>query len=195
MIGAPLILASSSRYRRALLERLGIEFEVDAPRVDEDAYKGLGYSPELLARTLAESKARDVAGRRPGRVIVASDQVAELGGQVFDKPVTHEAAVEQLQRLSGQSHHLHTAMTLIDSSGHAVTDLVTVTLRMRALSPEAVTRYLRTDEPYDCCGSYRIEARGIALFESIEMTDATAIEGLPLITLVTRLREAGLQIP
>lgn len=192
---SPLILASSSRYRRVLLERLGIPFESIPPEVDEDAAKNLGYEPAFLARTLAEEKARVVARARPDAVVIGSDQVAAIDALVLDKPLTHEAAHAQLARLQGREHALHTAVTVIDPHGATTTDLVSVRLRMRALDDDAIDRYLRADEPLDCCGSYRIEARGIALFESIETSDFTAIEGLPMLTVVRRLRDARFAIP
>lgn len=190
-----IVLASTSRYRKALLERLGLTFECVAPGVDERAFHDRHREPVSLARALAEAKASSVAPRFPDAIVIGSDQVAEIDGYVLEKPGSFDAACAQLRRLAGHEHHLHTAVTHALPGGELVTDVVTVRLRMIALADDAIGRYVAADEPFDCCGSYRIEARGIALFESIAAEDFTAIEGLPLITVARRLRGAGYLLP
>lgn len=189
-----LILASTSRYRKALLERLRLPFECIAPGVDEASYRDRAADPRHLASTLARAKAEAVASSHPSSIVIGSDQVAEIDRTVLDKPGDRARAIAQLERLSGSEHKLHTAVTVLYPGG-ASTDVVTVRLRMRVLDSAAIERYLDADAPYDCAGSYRIEALGIALFDSIDASDFTAIEGLPLLTLASRLREAGLQLP
>lgn len=189
------VLASTSKYRRALFSRLGVPFDVEPSHVDEEAYKAQGHAPLALSRILAEAKARAVRDRLPGCLVIGSDQVADLDGRVLDKPGSRENARAQLARLSGRTHALHTAVSILGVDGSLTTDVVTVRLTMRSLGADAIDRYLDADEPYDCCGSYRIESRGIALFDSIDASDATAIEGLPMLTVVRRLSRAGFAIP
>lgn len=190
-----LVLASTSRYRRALLERLGVPFTCVAPGVDEAPFHATYHEPISLARALAVAKAEAVAALHPHAFVIGSDQVAEVRGHVLEKPGQVDAAMEQLRRLQGREHHLHTAVAYA-RPGHAVeVEVVSVRLHMIPLDDEAIRRYLAADEPFDCCGSYRIEARGIALFERIEASDFTAIEGLPMLTVARRLREAGFRLP
>lgn len=191
-----IILASTSRYRRALLERLGLPFRVVAPTVDEAPYKARGMNPRSLAETLALDKAESVARMETEAIVIGSDQVAEVDGRVLDKPGTVEAAVAQLRSLIGRQHRLITSVAVACSARNIVTQHTDVTiLWMRALDDDAIRRYVDADRPLDCAGSYKLEARGIALFERIDSADHTAIVGLPLIALTTILRSLGVEIP
>ncbi|MFT3664767.1 Maf family nucleotide pyrophosphatase [Piscinibacter sp.] len=187
----PLILASTSRYRRELLERLRLPFEVVSPQVDETPRPG--EAPAALARRLAAAKAAAVAALHPDAVVIGSDQVAELDGQAIGKPGTHERAVAQLRAMRGRSVVFHTAVAVqCAASGHAGAALAPVTVRFRKLSDAEIEHYLRTEQPYDCAGSAKCETLGIALLEAIESDDPTALVGLPLIRTSALLREAGI---
>jgi septum formation protein len=186
-----LILASTSRYRRELLSRLKLAFEVEAPGVDESAHQG--ELPPALALRLAAEKARAVAARRPGAVVIGSDQVAELDGQAIGKPGDHDRAVDQLRRMSGRRVAFHTAVAVVRAdTGFDEALLATVTVAFRTLDGDEIERYLRAERPYDCAGSAKSEALGIALLESIESDDPTTLVGLPLIRTCRLLRLAGL---
>jgi septum formation protein len=191
-----LVLASTSAYRRGLLERLGIPFRCRAPLCDESAIQrqSSGMPPRLLAETLAMAKASSLVGEEPGSVIIGCDQLVSFEGRVFGKPGTIERAVEQLASMSGRTHELITAMVVVrgDETFHH-TDVTRP--RMRPLSREAIESYVAADRPLDCAGSYKLESRGIVLFDRIESDDHSAITGLPLITLVTILCELGYSIP
>lgn len=193
-MGAPpprLILASTSRYRRELLERLRLPFEVQAPGVAETALAG--EAPAALAVRLALAKAEAVAGRHPQAVVIGSDQVADLEGLAIGKPHDHERAVQQLRSMSGRAVTFQTAVAVVRrDTGLAKSLLAPVHVRFRALTDAEIEFYLRTDLPYDCAGSARSESLGIALLSSIESDDPTALVGLPLIRTCTLLREAGL---
>ncbi|HEY6135134.1 MAG TPA: Maf family nucleotide pyrophosphatase [Rubrivivax sp.] len=187
----PLILASTSRYRHELLSRLKLAFEVEAPGVDETARAG--ELPAALALRLAAEKARAVAARRLGAVVIGSDQVAELDGQAIGKPGNHDRAVEQLRRMSGRRVAFHTAIAVVRAdAGFEESLLATVTVGFRDLGDDEIEHYLRTEQPYDCAGSAKSEALGISLLESIESDDPTALVGLPLIRTCKLLRLAGL---
>ena len=187
----PLILGSTSRYRRELLERLRLPFEVVSPDVDETPRAG--EAPAELAARLALAKARAVAAAHPNAVVVGSDQVAELDGEPIGKPGTHESAVEQLQRMRGRSVVFHTAVAVVcEASAFAGSALVPVTVRFRDLTDAEIEHYLRTEQPYDCAGSAKCETLGIALLDAIESDDPTALVGLPLIRTCALLREAGI---
>jgi septum formation protein len=187
----PLILASTSRYRRELLERLRLPFECIAPGVDETPQPG--ETPAALAERLALAKAQAIAVQHPGAVVIGSDQVADLNGQAIGKPHTHARAVAQLQAMRGQAVVFQTAVAVVRRDrGHARTVRVPVTVRFRDLSDAEIEHYLRTEQPYDCAGSARSEALGIALLDAIESDDPTALIGLPLIRTCALLREAGL---
>jgi septum formation protein len=176
-----------------LLERLGIPFEIRPPDVDEGSVKSTWKgSPLGLVRHLARAKAESVAER--GAVVIGSDQIAVLDGRILGKPGTAAAAVEQLALLSGRSHDLLTA-TAIASAGKLVEDINVTRLTMRPLSAAEIERYVAADMPTDCAGSYKLESRGITLFEAIESDDHTAIVGLPLIALTTILRNLGYRVP
>ena len=190
-----LVLASTSPYRRALLERLGVPFEALAPSCDERAFVGL--APLELARTLALDKARSIG--TPGALVIGSDQVVDLDGEVLGKPGTVAGAVEQLRRLSGRSHRLVTAVAVHEpDSGRAEVDVDIHTLTMRHLERPAIERYVAHDRPLGCAGAYAIEARGVALFERVEAdpdtADDTAIVGLPLMKTLRLLRAFGYDV-
>jgi 7-methyl-GTP pyrophosphatase len=186
-----LILGSTSRYRRALLERLRLPFSVHAPAVEETP--GPEEKPDSLALRLALAKARNVAEAHPDAIVIGSDQVADLDGHSIGKPGTHERALEQLQAMSGRSVVFQTAVAVIcRSSGFERALLAPVTVRFRRLGPDEIEHYLRTEQPYDCAGSAKCETLGIALLEKIESDDPTALVGLPLIRTCRLLREAGL---
>ena len=186
----PIVLASTSRYRRELLTRLGVEFEVAAPGVDEAALPG--EAPRATALRLALAKARAVAAARQDGLVIGSDQVAECDGEAVGKPGTHERACAQLARLSGRTVVFHTGVALVDAAtGRARVECVDVASTYRTLSAAEIEHYLRREAPYDCAGSVRSEGLGIALFERIESDDPSALVGLPLIAVARMLREEG----
>lgn len=189
-----LVLASTSRYRRALLERLGVPFTVASPEVDETAAPG--EMPAALAPRLAEAKARAVGQAFPDAVIVGSDQVADLDGAALGKPGGAAAARAQLRRMSGRAVVFRTALCVLDMrDGRCRLASVDVTSRFRTLSDREIDRYLAAEKPFDCAGSVKSEALGITLFDAIESDDPTALVGLPLIALARFLREAGFELP
>jgi septum formation protein len=192
MPAAPrLILASTSRYRRDLLGRLRLPFEVEDPGVDEAAQPG--EAPPAVAARLALAKARAVAARHPQAVVIGSDQVAELDGQAIGKPHTHERAVQQLRTMSGQRVTFHTAVAVVrNDRGFAQVRMAPVQVRFRRLADAEIEHYLRTEQPYDCAGSAKCETLGIALLDAIDSDDPTALVGLPLIRTCALLREAGI---
>lgn len=188
-----LVLGSTSRYRRELMQRLCIPFDVAAPDVDETPQEG--ESPHDLACRLALAKARAVAVLHPDAVVIGSDQVADLAGEPLGKPGTHERAVAQLQRMRGQTVVFQTAVAVVcQDTGFTQTDLAAVRVVFRNLSDAEIETYLRTEQPYDCAGSAKSEGLGIALLESIDNDDPTALVGLPLIRTCRMLRAAGLPI-
>jgi septum formation protein len=191
-VGAPsLILASTSRYRRELLERLQMPFGVEAPGVDETPLPG--EAPAALAQRLALQKAQAVAQRHPGAVVIGSDQVAELNGLAIGKPHTHERAVQQLRAMSGHSVVFQTAVAVVrQTAGVAEVRLSPVVVRFRDLSEVEIETYLRREQPYDCAGSAKSEGLGITLLRSVESLDPTALIGLPLSTVCELMRLAGL---
>jgi septum formation protein len=187
----PLVLGSTSRYRRELLARLRLPFETDAPRVDETPHPG--ETPAALALRLALEKGREVASRHPGAVVIGADQVCDLDGDSLGKPGTHERAVQQLHRLSGRRAVFQTALAVLrPDAGYERALLAPVTVRFRHLSAAEIERYLQLEQPYDCAGSAKCETLGIALLEAIESDDPTALVGLPLIRTAMLLREAGI---
>jgi septum formation protein len=189
----PIVLASTSRYRRELLARLGQPFEVVAPDVDESPLPD--ERPADTASRLALAKAHAVAGGYRDALVIGADQVADVDGVAVSKPGNHAEALVQLRRLSGRTIVFHTAIAVVDSaSGHAGSRMVDVRSTFRALGDEAIERYLQRERPYDCAGAVKSESLGIALFESIESADPTALIGLPLIALVDLLLEAGFDV-
>ncbi len=188
------ILASTSPYRRALLDRLGIPFRSLAPEVDEDAYKAGGLSPLALAEVLALAKARSLSDARPDSIVIGSDQVASLDDLPLGKPGSVASAEAQLSAMSGRSHELITAVA-VRHRGETIAHTDVTTLTMRRLSADEIRRYVEADRPLDCAGSYKLESRGIALFERVVSDDHTAIVGLPLIAVTTILRSLGVRVP
>jgi septum formation protein len=189
----PLVLGSTSRYRRELLQRLNLPFEVAAPEVDETPLPG--EAPRALAQRLALAKARAVAKQFPQAVVIGSDQVADLNGQPLNKPLQHERAVQQLRQMSGQVVVFQTALAVVcQATGFEAQDLASVKVRFRTLSESTIETYLRIEQPYDCAGSAKSEGLGIALLESIDNDDPTALVGLPLIRTCRLLRQAGLPL-
>jgi len=188
------VLASSSPYRRQLLERLGLSFKAEPPGVDEDAIKKSLSEPSEIVRKLARAKAEAVAGKTKDAIVIGCDQLAIVDGKLLDKPGTAAAAIEQLQGLQGREHFLMTAVAIVHKKG--VAEFVdTANLVMRKLTKAEIERYVAADQPIDCAGSYKIESRGIALFERIEAADQSAIMGLPLLRLCQELRELGIPLP
>jgi septum formation protein len=193
-VAAPLILASTSRYRRALLERIAPPFEVQSPRVDEAALDA--EAPRARAVRLSLAKARAVAERHPKAIVIGSDQVAALGGRVLDKPGDEETCRAQLGALSGRSAHFYTGCAVIGLDAELRYEhLDTTTVVFRSLTETEIHRYVAREKPFDCAGGFKVEALGITLFERIESTDPTALIGLPLIWLASALRKAGYLLP
>lgn len=189
----PLILGSTSPYRRELLQRLRLPFETVAPDVDETPHPG--EAPEALARRLALAKAHAVAARFPEAVVIGSDQVADLDGQPIGKQGDHARAVSQLRAMRGRTVVFHTALAVVcQASGFEAQALAPVHVRFRELSDDEIEHYLRAEQPYDCAGSAKAEGLGIALLEGIDSDDPTALIGLPLIRTATLLRQAGIPI-
>lgn len=189
----PIVLASTSRYRRELLSRLGLPFTVAAPGVDETAVPG--EAPAATALRLAEAKARAVAEGLADGLVIGSDQVAGCDGEAISKPGTHAAAVAQLRRLSGRTVTFHTAVALVNArTGRLQRELVDVASTFRKLTDEEIDTYLRRERPYDCAGAVRSESLGIVLFERIASDDPTALIGLPLISVARMLRAEGVDL-
>ena len=187
------MLGSTSRYRRELLERLRIPFAVTAPDVDETPQPG--EAPKALAQRLALAKARAVAALHPDAVVIGSDQVADLAGQPLGKPGEHARAVQQLRQMRGQTVIFQTALAVVClASGYEAVDLAEVRVVFRDLSDDEIEAYLLAEQPYDCAGSAKSEGLGIALLESIDNDDPTALIGLPLIRTARLLRQAGVKL-
>jgi septum formation protein len=189
-----LLLASGSRYRKALLGRLGLAFEVAVPNVDESPRSG--EAPADTAVRLAVLKARALEKDHAGALIIGSDQVASCGGRRFDKPGNHENARRQLRELSGKTTQFDTAVALLDTRNAGLqTRVVPCRVTFRALDEALIDRYLEKEKPYDCAGAAKAEGLGIALIARIETDDPTSLIGLPLIALSEMLRKAGLPVP
>lgn len=190
---APLVLGSSSPYRRELLTRLGLPFEVHSPDIDESAVPG--ETPRELALRLAAAKARAVAARFPTGLVIGCDQVAHIGSRVFGKPGTHENAVRQLSEMSAQSVTFESALSLLHApSGRLQVDSVPTEITLRKLTAAEIDSYLRRDQPYGCAGSAKLESLGIALIERMRSDDPTAIIGLPLVRLCRMLAAEGIPV-
>lgn len=187
-----LLLASTSAYRRALLQRLHVPFECARPEVDEAPLPG--EAPAAMASRLAAAKAAEVARRHPGVWVIGSDQVADLHGRPLGKPGTAAAARTQLAQMSGGAVRFHTALCLMRDTEHSEA-LDTTTVRFRTLQAGEIARYVDAERPLDCAGSFKCEGLGIALFDAIESQDPTALVGLPLIALCRLLRQAGFVVP
>ena len=189
----PLVLGSTSPYRRELLSRLRLPFEVAAPDVDESALSG--ERPAGMACRLALAKAKAVATRFPNAVVIGSDQVAELAGQALGKPGTHDRAVAQLRLMRGKAVVFQTAVAVVRrDTGFEQLALALVRVKFRDLADSEIEAYLRAETPYDCAGSAKSEGLGIALLEGIESDDPTALVGLPLIRTCRLLRAAGIRL-
>lgn len=188
---SPLVLASTSPFRRELLARLGVPFEAVAPNYAEDAVPGL--SPDALALRHALGKARCVAQGRAGCLVIGSDQVAELDGKPLGKPGTRDAAVNQLAAMAGRRIWFHTGLALVQGDREeAIVEPFAVV--MRHLPPEAIEAYVDREQPLGCAGSFRVEGLGIALMEALEGRDYTALIGLPLIALTSLLKRFGVDV-
>jgi len=189
----PLILGSTSKYRRELLQRLRVPFDVVSPEVDETPRPN--EAPRDLAMRLALAKAQAVAAQHPNAVVIGSDQVADLNGEPLGKPGTHERAMLQLQKMRGQTVVFQTAVSVVcQASGFADTELAQIKVRFRDLSDAEIEAYLRAEEPYDCAGSAKSEGLGIALLDAIDNDDPTALIGLPMIRTARLLRAAGVDL-
>lgn len=190
----PLVLASSSPYRRELLERLRQPFSWVSPDIDETPQPG--ENAATLVKRLAETKARALSATHPAHLIIGSDQVAVLGDRILGKPHDFARASQQLQAASGTSVTFLTGLALLNSaSGHCQVDAIPFTVHFRQLSPEQISRYLHAEQPYDCAGSFKAEGLGISLFRATEGEDNTSLIGLPLIRLVQMLDKEGIAIP
>jgi septum formation protein len=191
---SPLILASTSPYRRQLLERLGLPFEAVAPRVGEEHVTG--ESPADRAMRLAVAKAEEVSARHPGAVVIGSDQVAAAGHKVLDKPGNAANCRAQLATLSGTDARFYTGCAVLGPAGSVrLVHVDTTTVFFRSLTAKEIDRYVEREKPFDCAGGFKVETLGITLFESIESKDPTALIGLPLIWLACALRRAGYALP
>lgn len=189
-----IVLASTSAYRRMLLDRFGIPFETANPRLDETPLEG--ETPPATANRLAVDKAQAVAGDFPDALIIGSDQVAHLGNEIFGKPGTSERAIDQLRRMSGQSVTFHTALAVVNTRTGAVqSESVPTYVRFRDLGDDEIRRYVEKEQPLDCAGSAKSEGLGITLLESLSGDDPTALIGLPLIALSRMLRAEGVLLP
>lgn len=188
-----IVLASTSSYRRQLIDRLGLPYRVHAPQVEESPLPG--EVPRATALRLARAKALAVAAIFPSAVVIGSDQVAELDGIALGKPLEHSAALLQLESMQGRDVVFHTALAVAGPAADLLQiDCVPTTVRFRTLPRTALDAYLRADQPYDCAGAAKIESLGIALVDRVESDDPTALIGLPLIRLTAMLARAGVEV-
>lgn len=190
----PILLASSSPYRRQLLEKLGISFKTDSPDIDESLRAGESAS-DLVLR-LSNSKAEALSPHYPNHIIIASDQVASLNSKILTKPLNRANAISQLTLCRGHTVTFHTGLTVLNTknnSNHTLEDIFEV--RFRELEDETIARYVDAEQPFDCAGSFKAEGLGISLFASMHGKDPNTLIGLPLIELVTLLNNEGIQIP
>ncbi|MDD9893191.1 MAG: Maf family protein [Gammaproteobacteria bacterium] len=188
-----LVLGSSSRYRKALLERLNLPFECVSPEIDETPLSE--EAPLQLVQRLAKQKAQAIAKQRPDAVVIGSDQVCVNGARILGKPHTVEAACDQLAAASGKAVQFLTSLCVLDSDGTAHESVSIIDVQFRELSAVEIARYVEADQPLDCAGSFKSEALGVTLFESVKSDDLTALEGLPLIKTAAFLRHCGFQLP
>lgn len=189
-----LILASQSPYRRMQLENFGFRFEAHRPDVDEAALKEIGPKDLVeLTKFLSQKKASSLIAKFPGDIILGSDQLAEVDGIRLDKPGNFENAKKQLQKMSGKEHRLITSLAILHGS-KSVTSTDITRIRLRKLDDTTIESYLQIDQPYDCAGSYKIEKAGLSLVEEIHSRDPSAIQGLPMLSLVRGLQELGLSV-
>lgn len=190
----PLILGSTSRYRRELVERLNLPFTTAAPDVDETPAPG--EAPGDLALRLALAKAHAVAALHPDAIVIGSDQVSDLNGQPMGKPLVHERAIQQLRSMRGQTVMFHTAVAVVcKATGFEQSDIAVIKTVFRDLTDDEIERYLRAEQPYDCAGSAKSEGLGISLLDAIHSDDPTALIGLPMIRTCRMVRAAGIQLP
>ncbi|MGH8217936.1 MAG: Maf family protein [Steroidobacteraceae bacterium] len=189
----PVILASTSPYRRMLLERLGVPFSVESPGIDEA--EAAGEPPAQRARRLAAAKAQAVARRHPEAAVIGSDQVAAAGELILEKPASVARAREQLAALSAAEAYFYTACTILAPTGFRAAHLDRTRVVFRQLSIEEIERYVARERPLDCAGGFKAEGLGIALFEHLESSDPTALIGLPLIWVAAMLRRLGHAVP
>lgn len=189
-----IILASTSPYRKEQLERLNIDFVAVSPKVDEQPLKMTERDHTELSRALSLLKARKVSVNHPQAIVIGGDQVASFRDGVLDKPGTKEKAFQQLKLLAGKEHRLITSLALIVNDQRYLHTCV-ATMKMRQLTDDQINRYIDIDEPVKCCGSYRLEALGISLFEKIDCEDYTSIIGIPLMWAANKLTELGLSVP
>jgi septum formation protein len=190
---ARLILASTSPYRRELLARLRLPFEVAAPDTDESPIPG--ETPRALARRLAAAKAAVIAAKASDAWVIGSDQVAELDGMALGKPGSRDGALRQLGSMSGREVVFRTAVSVVHGDGRAFHGEDATTVRFRSLDAQAIVRYVDAEQPFDCAGSFKSEGLGIVLFDAIASQDPTALVGLPLIATARLLRQAGYVLP
>ncbi|MCS5587804.1 MAG: Maf family nucleotide pyrophosphatase [Porticoccaceae bacterium] len=192
----PLILASTSPYKKMLLERLQLEFSCRSPQVDETPHNG--EHPSAMAQRLAEQKALAVATKFPNALVIGADQVADLNGKTLGKPGNHQRAVAQLRAQSGQKMKFHCAISVVQqlSNGKILkqTRVNTTEVQFRTLNQQQIDNYLHSDQPYDCAGSFKVEALGISLFSSVNSNDPSSLIGLPLIDLCSILADYGVDI-
>ncbi len=188
-----LVLASTSPFRKAILEKLGLSFDVSAPDMDET--HRAGESPAELVERLACAKAAKVAEIYPDALVIGSDQVAVIDGEILGKPGTHDKASDQLKSASGKSVTFLTGLCLINAkTGHSQSEVVPFKVVFRELSAEQIENYLQAEQPYNCAGSFKSEGLGIALFERLEGEDPNTLIGLPLIRLIRMLEHEGLRV-
>jgi len=187
-----IILASSSPYRRALLERLALSFTCESPDLDEA--RGPGESPEAMVQRLSEAKAARIVERRPEALVIGSDQTAALGQDILGKPGDHPRAAAQLKMCSGRDVVFYTGLCLLGPGFRGI-HLDRTRVQFRDLGPEEIERYLHREQPYQSAGSFKVEGLGISLFRSVHSEDPTALVGLPLIALCRLLRDAGIDVP
>jgi septum formation protein len=188
-----LVLGSTSPFRRQLLEKLGLPFDTAAPQTDENPLAD--ETPKQLVARLAEAKARAVASQYPEALIIGSDQVAVNNGEILGKPHTHDRAMEQLRNASGKQVRFLTGLCLYNAAtDHAQVEVVPFDVVFRTLTDEMIDNYLKAEQPYNCAGSFKSEAMGIALFEKLEGEDPNTLIGLPLIRLVRMLEKEGVRV-
>lgn len=189
-----IVLASTSPFRRQLLQKLGIEFDTASPGTDETALPG--ESPSELVARLAEAKAASIAGQTPGSLVIGSDQVACIDDRILGKPGNRENAIDQLRATSGQSVHFHTGLCLYNADAGAKQTIVEpYTVHFRALDDEQIRRYVDRERPFDCAGSFKSEGLGITLFSALEGRDPNTLIGLPLIALTEMFANEGIELP
>lgn len=188
-----LILASESRYKKKILDRLRIAFSTTAPTIDETPRSG--ESARALSRRLAQRKAETVANHYPNATVISTDQAAKVDSIILGKPDTNQNACDMLQKLSGKTVSFFTSVAMIQPNASCLTHTEEVIVTLRQLEDHEIARYVKADMPLDCAGSFKVESLGISLFTSVKSEDPTALEGLPLIRLCQWLRDQGFEIP